>query len=307
VDPIIARKTWRTAEVIHGMVYFAPEAQERYVALGLSDERVADSGAGAPDASPVLRMPGRMGYFASRGAALGPVSSEVIVATFFNFNSELVRAAIPEAWRIADPSEILGARLEAADATLRRALGDKIHGPEVAEAARLARRAAEAANEHPQGRPLFAAHAALAWPDEPHLVLWHAQTLLREFRGDGHVAALLIEGLTGVEALVIHAATGEVGASVLQDSRGWPDTEWNAAAERMRSRSLVGSSSELSLTEGGRAHRQWVEDRTDLLALPAYEALGEEGCARFRELARPLSSAILEAGLLPLGGSNPRS
>ena len=33
------------------------------------------------------------------------------------------------------------------------------------------------------GRPLYAGHADLAWPDAPHLVMWHALSLLREHRG----------------------------------------------------------------------------------------------------------------------------
>src|SRR5437867_2380966 len=104
------------------MVYFAPEATERYTALGLE--------------------PTRMGYFASRAAALGPVSAEVVIATFFNFRPALVRAAIPAAWRAAPIDQILAARIDAADAALRRALGDDVvASAEVQEAAHLARRA----------------------------------------------------------------------------------------------------------------------------------------------------------------------
>jgi hypothetical protein len=284
MEPLTARRTWRTCEPVHGMIYFAPEAQARYAALGMPQG---------------IGLAGRMGYFASRGAAFGPVSADVIIATFFNFHPALVRSAIPQAWRIAAPAEIVVARLAAVDAALRRALGDGVGGPEMREAAGLARRAAEAASEHPQGRPLFAAHAALDWPDEPHLVLWHAQSLLREFRGDGHIAALLTEGLTGVDALVTHGASGGVGWAVLKESRAWPDDEWNDAVERMRSRGLVGPDEDLHLTEAGRAHRQGIEDRTDALSVVAYEPLGEDGCTRLRQLVRPVSRAVVDAGLLP--------
>src|SRR5947209_16725492 len=174
VGPVVARKTWRTLEPIHGLIYFAPEAAERYTALGIE---------------------GRAGYFASRAAAMGPVSAEVVIATFFNFNPDLVRAAIPAAWHTTSTDKLIGARLDAADAALRRALGDAVGTPEMARAAALARTAADAACDQLEGRPLFAAHARLGWPGEPHLVLWHAQTLLREYRGDGHVAALTTSGL----------------------------------------------------------------------------------------------------------------
>src|SRR3954465_4091396 len=100
VDLAVARTAWRSAEPIHGMIFFAPEARERCAALGLD---------------------GRMGYFASRSAAFGPVPAEPVIATFFNFNPTVVRAAPPAAWGPAPPARVLDARHEAADAALRRA------------------------------------------------------------------------------------------------------------------------------------------------------------------------------------------
>src|SRR5262249_48335500 len=144
------------------------------------------------------------------------------------------------AWRAAEPATIVDARLDAADAALTRLLGDDIATrPDVAEAAALARTAALAACARPHGRALFAAYAALSWPDEAHLALWHAQTLLREFRGDGHIAALLLADLDPVEALVTHAAAGDVPAATLQSTRAWPDDDWQAGVERLRARGLL--------------------------------------------------------------------
>ena len=278
LDPLIARRTWRSLEPVHGMIYFAPEGSERYAAAGLQGRR--------------------MGYFASRSAAMGPVPAETVVATFFNFNPAVVHRVIPAAWGLAPPARILDARLEAADLALRRAFGDTVDSPELVEAAGLARRAAEAACGRPEGRALFAGHASLPWPDEPHLVLWHAQTLLREFRGDAHVAALLFEGLCGIESLVSHAASGDVPAEVLRVSRGWPEDDWAAAVEAMRARGLVTAEGELAFTDEGRAQRQRIEDRTDALSVPAYQPLGEDGCARLRALGRPFSKAVVAAGLI---------
>ncbi len=171
----------------------------------------------------------------------------------------------------------------------------------VVEAAELARRAAIEATRWPEGRPLFAGHAALDWPDDPLVALWHAQSLLREFRGDGHVAAMTAEGVDGVEALILHAATGDVPAPILKGSRQWSDDDWSAGEDRLRSRGWLDADG--GLTEAGRAHRTWVEDRTDALAAPAYAVLGEDGCARLRELCRPWSRAIVESGGLGFGGS----
>ena len=275
VDPDVARKTWRTLEPIHGLIYFAPEAAERYAALGIN---------------------ARAGYFASRAAAMGPVPAEVVIATFFNFNPDLVRAGIPKAWEAAPTDRILQARLDAADAALRRVLGDAVGTAEMKRAAALARAAAEAATDHVDGRPLFAGHARLEWPDEPHLVLWHAQTLLREYRGDGHVAALTIAGLSGIEALVIHAATGEVPAQVLQATRAWSDEQWARGVDAVRARGWLTDGDELALSDAGAAHRKEVEDTTDRLAVDAYAALGDDGCAELRALARPFSKAVVASG-----------
>ena len=278
IEPSVARRTWRTLEPIHGMVYFAEEIADRYEAAGLRGFR--------------------MGYFASRSAAFGEASAEVVIATFFNFHPDVVRRAIPAAWTVTTPARVLEARLDVVDAALRRAWGDGIRSPEVVEAAGLARRAAEAACEHPEGRALFAAHASLPWPDEPHLVLWHAQTLLREHRGDGHIAALLLEGLTGLEALVTHAASGDVPADVLRTSRAWSPEEWSTGVDAMRSRGVIAAGDAIEFTDLGAAMRQRMEDATDAASAPAYDVLGEDGCARLRELGRPLSLQIIESGLL---------
>jgi hypothetical protein len=277
LDPRIARRTWRTVEPVHGMIYFSPEATAAFDALGLA---------------------GRMGYFGSRAAPMGEVPAEVVIATFYNFRPALVRASIPEAWRRATPARILDARLDGADAALRRSLGDVIGSRELAEAAGLARRAAETACAHPEGRPLFAGHAALPWPQEDHLVLWHAQTLLREFRGDGHIAALVSAGLSGLEAAITHVATGEVPGAVLTSTRAWPADEWDTAVDGLRARGLLTADDDLALTDTGRTQRAWIEDATDAAAVMAYEPLGEDGCARLRALARPWSRTIVDGGLL---------
>ncbi|MGZ6888158.1 MAG: SCO6745 family protein [Acidimicrobiia bacterium] len=276
LDPTVARRTWRTVEPIHGMIYFSPEAAAAYEQLGLT---------------------GRMGYFASRAAPIGAVSAELVIATFFNFRPALVRASIPEAWDHASPAEILAARVASADAALRRSIPDAIGSADMRQAADLARRAALRACDHLEGRPLFAGHAALPWPDESHLVLWHAQSLLREFRGDGHIAALLAAGLSGLEAAITHVATGDVPGAVMTATRAWPDDEWNAAIDDLRSRGLV-EPGDLVLTDAGRAQRQWIEDTTDRAAVVAYEPLGDDGCARLRTLVRPWSRAIVDGGLL---------
>ncbi|HEV7194958.1 MAG TPA: hypothetical protein VGN19_03370, partial [Pedococcus sp.] len=200
----------RALESLHSLVYFAPEVEEELVAAGL--------------------RPGRMCYFASRSAPLGAVTAGVTAATFYNFNPELVARHIPRAWTLASPEQVISARLAGVDRAMRRLLGEALGTPAVAEAAGLARAATVGLD--PAGRPLYAGHAGLDWPEAPHLELWHAATLLREFRGDGHLAALLSSGLSGIEAIITHTATGR-GFTVESAKllRGWSDEQWEAAID----------------------------------------------------------------------------
>ncbi len=281
MTPILARKMWRTLEPYHGMIYFAPQATEAYAAIGVE---------------------GRAGYFASRSAAMGAVPAEVVIATFYNFDPRLVRAAIPAAWDAAAPAALVEARLGAADAALRAMVGDDaLRSPEMAEAADLARLAAEGCT--PEGRPLYAAHAALPWADEAHLVLWQAITRLREFRGDGHVAALVLEDMSPCEALVTHGAAGDglVTLGVLKSSRGWSDEAWDAARAGLRDRGWLDGDD--GLTAEGAAVRDRVEARTDELAMAPWRHLGEAGSDRLRHLVRPWSQAIVTSGAFTTRGA----
>jgi len=273
-DTASARNLAFRLEPLHGFIYFAPEAALAYAALGLD---------------------GQDGYFASRSAAMGATAPEVVIATFFNFKPELVHHALPAAWEQTTPAAVLAARFDAADQALRRMLGDAVDHPDLAESASLARRAAEAGD--PSGRPIFAAHAALPWPEAPHLELFHAITLLREHRGDGHVAALTLEGYDAVEALVTHLAAGEIAlpASLLQATRGWSDDEWEAGQERLRVKGHLDQAGGLTLTDAGRRSRDRVEAMTDAAALAPWNALGDEDAARLKALSAPFSKVVAKA------------
>lgn len=195
---------------------------------------------------------------------MGPVGAEVVIATFYNFNPALVHAALPAAWAVVAPRDLAEARTSAAAAAIERVLGDVVDGPAIAEAADLAARAARSTAQHPDGRPLFAAHLSLPWPERPVERLWHAQMLLREFRGDGHIAVLVTEGISGIEALVLHAATGAVSREGLQGTRAWDDSAWEAAQAGLAQRGLVDGTG--AFTDAGRALREHIEttasDRT---------------------------------------------
>jgi hypothetical protein len=273
------RRAWEALEPLHNVIYFAPDVQEHFVRLGLKGRL--------------------MPYFAQRAAVLGAVGPGQVAASFYTFNPVTVASSIPEAWAFTSPADVVAARFEAADRCLRGLLGDEVSSPRVAEAAALARRAAEAACAHPQGRPLFAAHAAVDWPDQPHLQLWWGQTLLREFRGDGHVAVLLTAGISGLEALVLFVATEKVDGEALRLTRGWAAGPWRDTIASLRAQDLLAEGPDLEVTERGAALRRWVEARTDLAAWPAYAAIGETGALRLAELALEINRPVVAADLIP--------
>lgn len=274
VDTATIRTLHRRLEPCHAFIYFAPEASLAYAALGLD---------------------GQDGYFASRSAAMGPVGAEVVIATFFNFKPQLVHQALPAAWETTTPAAVLAARMDGADQALRRMLGEDVDHPDLAEAAGLVRRAAEAAE--PWGRPIFAAHTSLPWPDRPHLEFFHAVTLLREYRGDAHVAALTLEGYDAVEALVAHLASGSsaLPPALMQATRGWDDDEWEAGQERLRQKGHLDEAGALTLTETGTQSRERVEDVTDVASLGPWSALTDDEIVRLSDISAPFSKVIAKA------------
>ncbi|MFE9923421.1 hypothetical protein ACFYQA_18090 [Streptomyces sp. NPDC005774] len=270
------RQMWHLLEPLHAVLYYAPEVFDEVKALGY------DTGERWP------------GYFALRAAPLGAPGSRQVASAFYSFSPRMVAEHIPAAWDVAAPDEVVAARTRGVDRAYRAVIGERTDSPDLAEAAVLARRAAEAAQT--EGRPLAAANAELPWPQEPHLVLWQAATILREHRGDGHLAALLTAGLDSVEALVSFAAIGAAPAEVFA-SRGWSEPEWAAARERLVARGLLDANG--AVTDAGHALRAEVERRTDELAAAPWQVLGAEGTVRLAELLGPLWLEILGSGMLP--------
>ncbi|MCX4862987.1 hypothetical protein OHU11_07735 [Streptomyces sp. NBC_00257] len=277
LPPRAGRRCHNAINPLHSTVYFSPDLGKELGELGIDDPNAA--------------------YFAARSAAMGAVGPGTVTAAFYNFNHDLVARHLPAVWSVAAPQAVLDARLRAADTTLRRLLGEEvIASPELAEAAGLALRAAEGCTRH--ARPLYAAHADLPVPEEPHLAYWHAGTLLREHRGDGHLAALLTAGLDPLEALVSHTATGKgMSPRWVLTTRGWHRDDWDAARERLRGRGILDAEGEL--TEAGAALRAELEEATDRMDAAPYEHLGAQGVERLTELARGFLFTAASAGAFP--------
>ncbi|GGU30483.1 SCO6745 family protein [Streptomyces daghestanicus] len=277
IDRRPGRRCHNVLNSLHSTHYFSPDLGRELGALGVTDPRAVN--------------------FAVRAAALGPVGAGAVTAAFYNYKHELVARYVPEVWATVTPEQALAARARAVDATLRRLLGEAaVASAEMTEAAGLALRAAEGCTRG--ARPLYSAHADLPVPEEPHLAYWHAATLLREHRGDGHLAVLAAAGLDGLEALVTHTATGKgLAPKWVFGTRGWSQEEWDAAAARLRERGLLDGAGEL--TGEGVALREEIERETDRLDAGPYEYLGAAGVARLTELGTAFARAALGAGAFP--------
>jgi hypothetical protein len=266
-----ARRLWQWLEPVHALVYFSPRSREQAAALGLRGFW--------------------MGYFAFRAAPLGPVGPAVVTSVFYGFHRSRVERALPDAWSYASVDQALAAREAAVDA----AIGDLGDHP-LAEAADLAWTAALAAGT--AGRPLAAANQVLPRPAGDRVALWQALTILREHRGDGHNAVLVTRGIAPAEAHLVKAAAGEADGEVLRSGRGIPVEEWEAARAGLIDRGLLAEGG--GLTDLGRAERDAIEAATDAAAEQPWAALGEAGTGRLVELLRPLSTAVLDTGLVPV-------
>jgi len=208
-------------------------------------------------------------YFAGRAAPLGQATADVVDALFYNFAPGEVAACIPSCWDVATPEAALTANREGCVAALRRILGDLADSPELARAADLAIRAAT--NAPMEGRILYSGLRSLPVPDEPVAKLWHAATLLREHRGDGHNIALVAAGIDGQEAHVLAAIDG--GQTPREYGRLGPldDEQLAAVVDGLRDRGLVDESDKF--TSAGRELKDHIEAVTDRLAAPAYDCL----------------------------------
>jgi hypothetical protein len=273
---LTARRLWALGEPYHALTYFADESRAAGEAAGLTGFW--------------------NGYFAFRAAPLGPVGPAVVSAVFYHFAPAFVARRVPGVWDVVAPAAALRARLRGVDAAVRRIVGEEwLASADAAEAARLARAAAEAVE--PPGRPLAAANAALDWPEEPHLVLWQALTTLREHRGEGHNIALQQREIDGTTAHVLASATGRTDREWLMRARGWDDEAWAAAARRLAERGWIDEDEQL--TAEGTAMVALLEADTDRLALGPWRALDDAACDRLAELLVPLRRAVVSGGAWP--------
>jgi hypothetical protein len=262
----LARRMWTLFEPVHVVTYFSAEALSAFTGAGLRGFW--------------------RGYFAGRAAPLGTVGAAPVTASFFNFAPPMVARALPAVWELITPQDALAVRSAGAVAALRRLVSGREAA--VAAAADLLLRATDGLDC--AGRVLAAANAALPVPEEPAARLWHAATLLREHRGDGHFAALVAAGIDGCEALVLRSGSGDGPTrEQLQPLRGWSEGDWDAAAGRLAARGWLGEDGRV--TPPGAAARQAVEDATDLAAARPWARLGADATGELAALLAPIAVA----------------
>jgi hypothetical protein len=209
------------------------------------------------------------GYFAGRAAPLGMAPAEVVHAVFYNFADGEVARHIPWVWGKITPQEAVAVRERGSTVALRQMIGKLADSPGLVRVADLAIRAAVSAPT--EGRALYAGLRALDVPEEPVARLWHAATLLREHRGDGHNVALVAHGIGGTESHVLMALSLGERAEKFSRTQHLPEAQLAGVVDGLRRRGLVDAAG--SFTAAGRAIRERIEALTDELAAPVYDAL----------------------------------
>lgn len=285
----LIRTATRRLDTLHAASYFSPVVSAEYDAIGLA--RPAQ-------------------YFAARGCALGSASAELVAATFFSFNPSRIARVIPECWLSASPDEVHAARIRGV-----RAMLDALEASLDPNTASTLRDAAARTHAHLRavvagqtvsGRPLYAAHLAVLQEearatDGGLFELWVSATLLREFRGDGHIAALVSQGFSGLEASVLDCATGRAWRpSAARRSRGWSEDDWRAVASDLVERGLLSDESDSGeLTEAGAALKESFEVATDASVASAWSRIDDDSLTEVRHDAKLIAEIMRTAEIIP--------
>lgn len=280
-----ARRLGGALEPVVGQVYFAPECHAAYAALGFEPSAREASGVALPDGP---------AYFTSRGSILGHVPGHVVAAAFGVFNPDAVVPSVTHGWSLTNAATINRARTDGAVAQLRRVLGDEPEGLDRVN--ELLARAVEPLR--PEGRALFAGLRALGVPDDPLAAMWRRGDLLREYRGDSHLASWISAGLDATEIGLLTELYWGLPLRTYARTRAWSDEQFDAATERLRSRGLIDGD---GFTPEGRELREQIEVRTDDQMAPTLDALDAD-VEELIDLLRPWGAAIRDAKGYPASG-----
>ncbi len=262
--------------LFHAFVYFSQEAAEEYAALGVT---------------------GRSGYFGSRTAAMGPLPTQMVIATFYNFSPDLVTLAMDGLWETTTASALQDARWRGVKRVLDEHVRPVMTVDEIEEAIAICERSVAGLSW--AGRPLAAGNAAVlddlgsgSMGDDRLLHLWQLVTILREWRGDAHIGLLVAEPLDAAECTVVSDLLSAANG-VVRKSRAWSDEAWDAANERLAARGWLDNDGGVSGT--GRAARAAIEARTNELSAPLWAGMSDDTVNRLGDLLSPACAALVNA------------
>ncbi|WP_134323869.1 SCO6745 family protein [Cumulibacter soli] len=276
-----ARQAYQALEPLHIVAYFGPQVGEVSKAEGLNFYG---------------------SYVGFRGAPLGACSPAVVAAAFYNWNPAVIEKGWQDALASHTPAQLLAARERIADKALTGAFGDLLGSDQLPRV--VDRLNGILSNATKAGRALGAANLDVARHSEPHVALWQATATWREWRGDGHIGALIANELPPVEALVLHTAEhpdpsvggGALSKDATKSSRAWGDEAWEAAADRLRTRGLLEADAERLTTAGAQLY-DLIEDQTDDAAASIWANVDDAD--EFFAAVRPFVKSVIDAGILP--------
>ena len=270
MDRSVVHDVHMAINLAHRLVYFVPEAAEEYNNLGVK---------------------GQPSYFASRAAPMGAVPDQVVIATFYNFSPLAVTSAMPGVWEAAAPESWQAARFRVVDRALQRVALD-LSREQISEARSIIDPVVAALDL--AGKPLAAANAAVPLPDDPLTALWQQVTVLREWRGDVHIALLVANEIGPCECLVLQVNSGRFPLRLAQLTRRWDENQWAAAIANLAERGWVASDG--TMTPIGISERERLESDTDRLCESIWLPVGDDAAVRLGQLIAPVHAAMDAAG-----------
>ena len=214
-------------------------------------------------------------YVWGRAAPMGEPTAAVVVAAFGVFEPAMLAAAYERGRSAVGGEALLKARVDGTAVSLRGVLGDI----DVSPAVTALRRGVEAADG--TGRALFSGLLSLSWPDDPAAQLWRACNLLREHRGDSHLAASISAGLDPVAMNILTELWLGMPLGPYTATRGWSEPRIAASATELEQRGLIASG---ALTAAGRHFRDDIEERTDAMEEKIVLAIGDDFDILVRQL-----------------------
>lgn len=267
----LVQRLHASTTTFHVLAYFSPKVNEKFKPLGLN---------------------GFSTYFVARACPMGQVPPEVIAATFYNFHPATVSNLTTDVWSKVTADNAAALRYEAVGEAINEHASASLSEDELDTAIATAQEVVASLSY--AGRTLAASTAAQALPDDKLTKLWQLVTIIREWRGDTHIALLVAAGLDGAECLVVDGAReGGTPLSFLKSTRGWPDDEWDAAQTRIETRGLIDT--EAKLTAKGIELRTQIEDDTDAADMAMWAVIGTDRTLALHESLKKIITDLVEA------------